>query len=125
MTGLSLVRCKSTQTIGGGQAKAQVIKDRTAKVWETIMRSSLTPVEKAAIKKELDANDADTEDLGKDSDKNQQVAETVKTENVKLQKDSTTLHWIYGIIIGAAVLLVGGIIWRLKDKLIGIFTGSK
>ncbi len=98
------INCKSTQTIGGGVAKAQVIKDRTAKAWAILKDSNLTAKEKSEIKTYFDENDKGADALGASADHNQEIAEKVKVENVDLKKDSTTLHWIYGIAIIAGVL---------------------
>lgn len=117
------INCKSTQTIGGGKAKAEVIKNNTAKILQILNDPNFTEKEKiSAVKKVTVEIDKGADDLGESSDANQSIAETAKTENAELQKDSTTLHWIYGIAIGAAVLIVLGIVWKAKDKIFGFFT---
>lgn len=119
------INCKSTQTIGGGKAKAEVIKSNTAKIMQILNDPNFTEKEKiSAVKKVTVEIDKGADDLGESSDTNQNIAETAKTENAELQKDSTTLHWIYGIAIGAAVLIVLGLLWKIKDKIFGIFTSS-
>lgn len=113
--------CKSGQVITGGEEKAKVITEKTAKLRTLIKKSNLTEEEKDDAEEDLDEIEKTGKELGKSSDHNANLAEDRQEKIEDLEEEIGPWRWIKRGVVAGIILFGVLCIFRFRSAVFGFF----